>query len=331
MRGLFVPAVLLGALLLAACETSVAPRAGADRHFSLYGVLNPTADSQAVLVFPIENELRALPDEPLGVRVTTTDLAAGQQVVWQDSTRMTDEGAVHVYWSRFRVEHDRSYRLNVVSEDGSRNAEVTVHVPPQAEIVPGTIVDGLWVTQDIEVTAPIDRLNFLKIQYVIKAKLPASNLPFPVLSPDQLPPFGTPPPPPSDDDPSPPTDTLIVQRLFVPIEYSDKATVDGAGWKIPINYSDDFREIRRRVSQRGNADPMFGIQLEAVEVSFVAANAEWQAPEDVYDAEVLVQPGTMTNVSGGFGFVGAGYPLSHSFVLPDDILVRIGFRLPTSN
>ena len=321
---LFVP-------LLAACESSVAPRADSDRHFSLYGVLNPRADSQAVLVFPIEDELRALPTEPLDATLVSRELSSGQEIAWADSILTTAEGAVHVYWARFRAEHDRTYRIDVQNSRGDRGSQVTVRVPPEAEIVPRDVVDGLWVTQDVDVTAAVERLNFLKVQYVIKAKLPPSSLAYPVLLPDKLPDLFSPPPPTDPQPPPPPEDTLIVQTLFVPIDYAEKATPSASGWTMPINFSDDFREIRRRVSTRGNADPIYGIQLKAIEVSMVAANAAWQAPENQFNSEVLIQPGTMTNVERGFGFVGAGYRLEHSYTIPDDMLIRIGFRLPTDD
>ena len=291
----------------------------------MYGVVNPEADSQGVIVFPIENELRALPAEPLDAILTSTDLETGDQFVWSDSMVFRDNGVVHVYWAPFRASHGRTYQLNVASASGERHSEVTVTVPPKAEIVPGGVFEDIWIRQNVAVTAPVDRLNFLLVRYVIKAKLPPASLAYPVLPPDKQTDFGAPPP--SDPMSPPVVDTLIVQRLFVPIAYSEKAELSADGWTIPVNFSDDFREIRQRVSRRGNNDASYGIRLEAIEISLVAANAEWAAPGDQYETNVLIQPGAMTNVKGGFGFVGAGYLLEHRYQLPDDVLTRIGFRL----
>lgn len=321
-----LPLACLGWIVaLSACETSVAPRTGADRHFSMYGVVNPEADSQGVIVFPIENELRVLPAEPLDAIVTSTDLETGGRFVWSDSMVFRENGVVHVYWAPFRASHGRTYRINVASASGERHSEVTVTVPPRAEIVPGGVFEDIWVRQNVAVTAPVDRLNFLLVRYVIKAKLPPASLAYPVLLPDKLPDFGAPPP--TDPTAPPVQDSLIVQRLFVPIAYSDKAQLNAEGWTIPLNFSDDFREIRQRVSRRGTRDAAYGIRLEAIEISLVAANAEWTAPGDQYEASILIQPGAMSNVQGGFGFVGAGYRLEHRYQLPDDVLTRIGFRL----
>ncbi|MFT5142189.1 MAG: hypothetical protein ACI80V_001734 [Rhodothermales bacterium] len=324
--GPLVSALLLAALLLnSGCETSVAPRSGADRHFSLYGVVNPTADSQGVIVFPIENELRALPSEPLDAFLTSTDLQTNESVAWKDSIVVGDEGAVHVYWAPFRATHDHTYRLEVQSAAGDRHSEVLIHVPPQAEVIPGPVYRDVWLMQDVQVTAAVERLNFLQVRYVIRAKLPKRSSVYPViLAGGPLPPIGNQPPlvetEPLEDD------SLTVQRLFVPIDYDDKASLLPSSWVIPVNFNDDFREIRKRVATRGNIDAQFGIQLEAVEITFVAANAEWTAPDDQFDAEILIQPGTMSNVTGGFGFVGAGYRITHHYTLPDDVLVQIGFR-----
>ena len=52
-----------------------------------------------------------------------------------------------------------------------------------------------------------------------------------------------------------------------------------------------------------------------------AANAEWDPPGGVFDADVLVQPGTLSNVENGFGFVGAGYRLSSTWIPLDTIIV----------
>jgi hypothetical protein len=320
-----LPLVVFGAfLLLTGCESALAPRAEADRHFTLYGVMNPLADSQGVIVFPVDGELKPLPDAPLEARLRSTNLDSGESVAWRDSIIASAAGPAHVFWAPFRASYGETYRLEVESLKDDGASSVTVKVPPRANIVPMDPVDGVWVTQDVLVTAPVDRLNFLLVRYVIKAKLPRSSLAYPVLLPGGK--LG------GDatlSDP-PPGDSLIVQTLFVPIDYVEKAAVDASGWTIPINFTDDFREIRRRISGRGSPDATFGIQLLAVEISFVAANAEWAAPDDRFEADVLVQPGTMSNVERGFGFVGAGYRLEHSYTLPEEFLIRIGFRLPSN-
>ncbi|NNE69514.1 MAG: hypothetical protein HKN29_04030 [Rhodothermales bacterium] len=322
--------LLLGAVLLvvlSACESSVAPRADTDRHFSLYGVVSPDADSQGVLVFPIENELRELPAEPIDAILTSTDLETGEELVWSDSLVFREDGVVHVYWAPFRAIHDRSYQLSVRSADGDRRAAVTVKVPPEAEIAPGLVREDIWILQDVAITAPVERLNFLQVRYFVKAKVPPAALAYPVLLPDKQTSLGAPPPPTDPQAPLPPTDSLIVQQFIVPVDYSNDSFLDASGWTIPINFSFDFTDIRQRVARVAQPDPTYGIRLEHIEITLVAANAEWAAPQNVYDPEVLIQPGTMTNVQGGFGFVGAGYRLSHTYNLPDATLTRIGFRL----
>lgn len=47
-----------------------------------------------------------------------------------------------------------------------------------------------------------------------------------------------------------------------------------------------------------------------------AASASWNPPGGVFDYELLAQPGTMSNVNNGFGFVGAGVEASITWV-PD--------------
>ena len=45
---------------------------------------------------------------------------------------------------------------------------------------------------------------------------------------------------------------------------------------------------------------------------------------------MLVQPGLMSNVDNGFGFVGAGYRIELTWLPDDDVVARSGFRPATA-
>ncbi len=52
-------AILLGVLsCTSGCDTHVDPVRGTDQPFSLFGLFSPEMDTQRVLVFPIEDQLR---------------------------------------------------------------------------------------------------------------------------------------------------------------------------------------------------------------------------------------------------------------------------------
>lgn len=99
--------------------------------------------------------------------------------------------------------------------------------------------------------------------------------------------------------------------------------VDG-GTVVTVNLSQDARLIFQEVL----FDPSCTIRelrLGEIELIVLVTNAEWVPPTGVYDAELLVEPGTFSNVENGFGFVGAGYPASFRLVPSESALLAAGF------
>lgn len=90
---------------------------------------------------------------------------------------------------------------------------------------------------------------------------------------------------------------------------------------VTVQFADDAQTIRRET--RGGQ-----FVLLAVEQRALVTNREWDPPGGVYDPEVLVQPGVFSNVEGGFGFVGAGYPAAITWLPDADIVQQVGFELP---
>lgn len=88
------------------------------------------------------------------------------------------------------------------------------------------------------------------------------------------------------------------------VRHTDLVERTDTGWEVAIPFEDDVREILSR-SQAGD------VGLLAFEVSVYVSNEEWNvdAAGGAFDPEVLVQPGTLSNVENGFGFFGAGYRL----------------------
>ncbi len=83
----------------------------------------------------------------------------------------------------------------------------------------------------------------------------------------------------------------------------------------------DLRSIQRLIEQTIPVDPTIGLKLTKITIHLIAANADWDPPGDTFDIDVLVQPGTLSNVENGFGFVGAGYRLLGTWVPLDTIIV----------
>ncbi len=122
------------------CETAVDPVIETDLPFTMYGYFNPTSDTQAVRIFPIDGVLERTADQPLGAVVTSANLTTGDERVWSDSIiTFPPRGEIgHVFWSNFRVAYEDRVQLTVERPDGAQSV-VTVDVPPEviSEILPG--------------------------------------------------------------------------------------------------------------------------------------------------------------------------------------------------
>ncbi len=115
-----------------------------------------------------------------------------------------------------------------------------------------------------------------------------------------------------------------IQRDVATISYQGSQIKTLTGWRVDLNIARDQRTIQEELRRQINIDANAGIKIIGIEVRMIAANAEWNPPDGVFDMEVLVQPGTLTNVKNGFGFVGAGYRLG-AFWAPQDTF----FTAPT--
>ena len=285
-----VACLLVG--FLGACDTDVNAVLGTDRVFTLYGVITPQADTQKVLVFPIEGVLRPAQAEPLDAQFTSTDMQSGERRVWRDSLKREDNGQyTHIFWSPFTAEYGRTYRLEVVRSDGAM-ARVDAAVPPFSELVEQETPEGFPVITPILVDGDVPRLLKVEVTYFFRFRDPAAPTPTP-------------------------------RRAVIP--YDERIERIDGGWLIPVNLSRDFTTIRSQLLFEGTFDRTFGIRLDNIVLRLIAANEEWNPPEGVFEAEVLVQPGTLTNVEDGFGFVGAGYRLQHTWLPLPEVIEGAGF------
>ncbi len=97
-------------------------------------------------------------------------------------------------------------------------------------------------------------------------------------------------------------------RVF-PFEHDYTGPADPVefGWQTRLN----LREEAVRV--RGQLD---GIQVRPLQMTLSAevASEDWRPPGGVFDPEILAEPGVMTNVRGGFGFIGSAYRAEATWV-----------------
>ena len=106
-------------------------------------------------------------------------------------------------------------------------------------------------------------------------------------------------------------------------DYPLEQDQSSSGVVVAIKMSADARRIFSRVV--GGGDRAADVRLKAVELQVLVTNTEWVPPGGVYDPDVLVEPGTFSNVDNGFGFVGAGYEAAFYYEPPDSTLLAAGF------
>lgn len=251
-----------------------------ERDYSLYGVLIPEDDTQWVRVFPVNSRLEPIRPEPLDVRFTSTNIATEEVRVWNDSLFQNERGQyTHIFWSPFRARYNQTYRLLVEGPDG-RESQVDVPVPADAELQvrPPVLQEGteeaLWLPVTLPIFVPnAPRLQGVGVTYTVQ------------YAPDST-----------------------ATRQFV-FSYENWVEPVAGGRVVGINLRWAYSDLRDLL--RSTDPPLwnagYGMTLHEMTLSVQVVNEAWHPPEGVFDPEVLVQPGLMTNIEEGFGFVGAGF------------------------
>ena len=294
---LFSLAAIFSLTTFTGCEENVTAILGTDNPYTLYGVFTPGPDTQWVRVFPIKDRLELASPDPLDAEFISTNLSTGETHVWRDSTTQDERGRYsHVFWAPFNVEYGQSYRVEVTRSDGAKSwAEVKV--PELSELVELPADRSFRdVKQPILVKEATDRLIQISVTY----------------------------------------ETIYVPttggstRLNFTLPYTGMQQMSPEGWVVPIQLSEDIFYLREQLSQTGLWFPSFGVGVTSMTLDLMVVDNAWNPPNDEFDPNVLVQPGTLSNVENGFGFVGAGYRLDLRFRPENDVLVDAGFK-PTDD
>ena len=152
-------------MVLIGCTDSVDPVIESGRAYTLYGLFDAHADTQAVRVFAIEGTLDLISPEPLGAAVTSTEIGSGIQHEWQESIVQFSNGRFgHVFWAAFRGGYDKTYRLELRRPDNVYTS-VQVTMPPAAEpiLLDPTLGLGYAVLPVLWRRAP--RLHDIRVSY----------------------------------------------------------------------------------------------------------------------------------------------------------------------
>ena len=289
---------LLAGAFWAGCEEDVAGPDPFELPYSMWGVLNPFADTQFVRVFPIETGLAPGVPEPLDAHFTSTDLGKGEDHTWRDSVIVDTQGMVgHVFYAPFRPAWEHRYRVEITRGDGA-SSSAEVEIPKQTTLALGApdTTQGVLLPASIQGEAQ----NLLQSEVDIYVRYIVGFTP---------PPFPQP----------------IYEYYHHIIPYDDELRRTAEGWELAIDLERSYFPVLGEVSRNENFLVDEGITLLLVEFRVAVGNEEWMPPGGVFDPNVLVQPGTMSNVENGFGFVGGGYRLARSWTLPFEVVEKTEF------
>lgn len=268
------------------CDTDVTAVIGTERPFSLFGVLNPQLDTQWVRVYSIDGVLQPIPAAPLDAQFSSTVAATGETVIWRDSILREPDGMrAHVFWAPFRAAYDTPYDIAVTRSDGATSS-ARVRVPPASVLqLPDQQFSAPSIL-DARILGSVPRLNRVEARYVVRY-------------------LGR--------------EGVVVDSFVVAYDAAARPTT--TGWLIPLNIAADLREFRALLVDAGLMTFTDPLKLARVRLDLIAASADWDPPGGAFDPEILVQPGLLSNVTNGFGFIGAGYRLSGTWAPVDSVLV----------
>jgi hypothetical protein len=271
---------LCALILLTGCEEDVAAPEGLDEPFSLYGVLNARRDTQTVAVSPIGALLFDYP-ESIDASVTSTDLVTGETRAWTDSAVVGERGQRdHIFWSNFRADFDRHYRIDVVRSDGEKSS-VTAFVPPQVEIS-----NSSGTTSFFTVSVNGRGFNLLEADVLYNVRRYSVGIADSSLCRSEN------------------QDTYA-------LSYTDRIATSEDGSRIVVDLERDHDRLLELASGSGFFGSWVpgrnGLALMKMEVRLLIGEESWSRPEGGFDARILAEPGLFSNVENGYGMVVGGY------------------------
>ena len=281
------------ALFPLGCAESVDTHLEIDRPFTVFGLINPKADTNAVRVFEIQNTIKLVRPDPIDATVTTTLMQTGETHAWQDSViQLADGDYRHVYWAAFSASTGETYRLEVTRSDGETSTGVTTVPPPVAlEILEPDTLKVREIFQPLFIRGNPPTLPRIDVEYVVVGFREGGSTP-----------------------------------LFRPVtfNYAGKPRQQTDGWLLEIDLREDFQEIFRVFDDDSEVTTEI-IDLKEIQVRVHVGDENWVSPIGVFDAEFLVEPGSFSNIDNGFGYFGSGYVESITFRPSLTLLRRAGF------
>lgn len=270
--------------LMTGCDDSVNPVLESDQDITLFGTLDMNADRQFLRVIPVRGTIDEEVD-PSTVALRSIDLDNGTTVEWSDSLVTFDNGRRGlVFYADLRVQPGHSYRIEATQAKSDIVTSAVTNIPPvpTVTIMPETASRSLGPTGiQLHGTQTIVWHDLQRTPYEVSRWYRFLRN---AASPFQ-----------------------DVQAPAV------AAIFEGADMTFQTNLVGD------RVAMADSVD-IRRVALVGVGMSITILNVEFVPPGGVFDPEILVQPGTFSNVENGFGFIGAVGRFSAEWVLAEETL-----------
>jgi len=289
---------LVVSYLVSACDSNFTPFSQTDNFYTLLGYLDTDADTQYVRVIPFRATVERQLEPTIDAVVRSIDLTGGSTVVWSDSlVSFPDSTYGHVFWAVFSAKPEHTYRVEVQRSDGAvTSAETTVPARPgDPETVYGALNQSstnapmFWPG----VNNVVDEDAYYEITEVNCLGTPSPAL------------YQQPP----------------EYSVRVRYEQDRRGRSTAAGWRFEFDFFGDKDILSRRY---GFQDGFCAI-LYNLEVRIATPSAEFDPPGGVWDRELLIQPGSLSNVEGGLGFVGSVSRNSASLLLYPNTMLSLGY------
>ena len=281
--------VFFGLLVLASgCTEEIAAPPELRAYYTLWGAFDPTADMQAVRVIPISDTISVGSADPLPVTVTSVDIASGEEKTWRDSVVTFSNGAVGHVYVSDFRPAYGSEHVFRVRGEDGTETSALVAVPE--------LIEPIRQTPDIVggVTYPhlwIDapRLNRVRAEYEVETQSCSADF----------------------------IEVGLRSGSARPVEF---------GWQTRLQLRQEAAEVIGRYARLNEyEDPL---ALRKVTLIVEVASEDWRPPGGVFDPELLVEPGTLSNVTNGFGFIGSAYEVRVTWTPTFDEIARTPFRFP---
>lgn len=280
--------VVLLALAFVACDNTVDPFIETDRYFTVFGYLDTGSDRQYVRVIPLRKEIVEEDAESLDAVVTATDLDSGIEHSWRDSVITYSDGSI----GHVFVSDFRPVPGRTYRFEVERSDGVVTWA--QTRVPEAEIADVVPPTQFG--TGPITQVvNWEGVDVSpFRVEVWYRFSEFPPSSP--------------------------FKEFVVTYRGEDVGRRIPEGWQVPVKLSEDTEEILPLVRE---GSPLLGIGMR-----LTMSDDFWRPPGGVFDEEVLVQPGTFSNVQRGFGFLGSVNQYTVEWVLDDRTMDRLFLPKP---